>query len=120
VGSFCWNELLTTDPGPAAKFYEKVFGYTSKSIPMGPATYTMLQRGDKDAAGVKGLDADVSSAPLWLPYVLVQSVDATTDKARGLGAKVKMEPKDWGPGRASVLVDTTGALFALWVMKAPM
>ena len=119
LGSFCWNELLTTDTVAATKFYEKVLGWTSKTMPMGPgATYTMFERGDKDAAGLKALDAGAGHGPQWLPYVLVKDVDATTAKARSLGAKVTMEPQDWGPGRASVLVDPTGARFALWVLKA--
>ena len=118
VGSFCWDELLTTDVAAAKAYYGKVIGWTSRSIEMGPAgTYTMFQRGDKDAAGMASLPTPPPHPPAWLSYVLVRSVDASTDKARGLGAKVMMEPKDIpGMGRFSVLLDPTGAAIALWVV----
>jgi predicted enzyme related to lactoylglutathione lyase len=119
VGSFCWDELHTTDTTAAKSYYGKLIGWTSRSIDMGPAgSYTMFQRSDKDLAGMVALPTPPSFPSAWLSYVLVRSVDASTDKARGLGAKVMMEPKDIpGMGRFSVLIDPTGAAIALWVAQ---
>ncbi len=113
VGAFCWDELHTTDPDAATAFYAKLLGYTTQTHDMGPAgSYTMLRRGDKERGGMM---KSAMNASFWLSYVLVANVDATTDKARGLGATVIVEPRDIpGFGRFSVLTDPTGASIALW------
>jgi hypothetical protein len=113
IGEFCWDELLTTDTKAATAFYGKLFGYDTHTHDMGPAgTYTMFKRGEKDAAGM--LQSPMGGT-FWLAYVNVNSVDASTDKARGLGAKIVVEPKDIpGFGRFAVVTDPTGASVALW------
>ena len=51
--------------------------------------------------------------PNWLSYLGTDDVDATTAKAKELGATVWMEPTDiTGVGRFSVLQDPAGAAFA--------
>jgi len=46
----------------------------------------------------------------WLPYVQVASADATHDKAKKLGADIKVPPTDIpNVGRFSILTDTVGA-----------
>ena len=53
--------------------------------------------------------------PAWASYVTVDDVDATTAKARELGANVLAEPFDvMGVGRMSTIQDPTGAVLCLW------
>lgn len=114
---FFWNELHTTDPESAVSFYEKVLGFTRKTIDMGPAgNYYILEKDGVGRGGVTGhLPAGVP--PHWLPYVEVDDPDATIARARKLGAKIPMAPEDIpGVGRFGVLEDPTGAVLA--VMKA--
>jgi predicted enzyme related to lactoylglutathione lyase len=116
AGRFFWNELHTTDPTRALTFYEKVLGFSYRSMDMGPGgTYHILSKGGVDRGGVTGhLPAGVP--PHWLPYVAVDDVDATIARARKLGAKIPMDPEDLpGVGRFGVLQDPTGAILA--VMK---
>jgi uncharacterized protein len=119
-GVFVWNELATSDIDGAKAFYGDVFGWTSRDMDMGGGmTYTMFERpGGGDAAGGMPLTEDMRSnnvPPNWLVYLGTDDVDATTEKAKELGANVFMPPTDIPTvGRFSVLQDPTGAAFALF------
>ena len=115
VGSFCWHELMTSDPVAAVKFYSALFGYSTDSKDMGPmGTYHLLSRGDRQTAGVMKLPPGVPHAS-WLAYVAVADVDGSTRNAKELAATVQMPPADIpGIGRFSVISDPTGAAIALF------
>ncbi|MFO0614692.1 MAG: VOC family protein [Polyangiaceae bacterium] len=115
IGTFCWDELLTSDPKAALAFYEGVFGYTHEDKDMGPmGTYHVLKRGERQAAGI--MKHPMASAPThWLHYVLVGDVDERTKRAAQLKGSVVVEPQDIpGIGRFSVVKDAQGAAFALF------
>jgi predicted enzyme related to lactoylglutathione lyase len=116
VSSFCWDELATTDPEAATKFYTALFGYSVQEVPMGPmGTYRILKRGDRQTAGITKIPPHVPQHSNWLTYVAVTDVDAATRKARELGAEVELEPQDIpGIGRFSIITDPTGAPIALF------
>ena len=61
-----------------------------------------------------------SGAPsVWLPYMGVDDIKASTQMARSLGARVKKDLTDvMGMGWLSILVDPTGATIGLWQEKA--
>lgn len=113
--TFCWDELMTSDPEAAAKFYSSLLGYSIESHDMGPmGTYRLLKRGDKQAAGIMKLPPNVPHAH-WLSYLHVKNVDESTRNAKELGAQVLMPPMDIpNIGRFSVLGDPTGAAIALF------
>jgi uncharacterized protein len=114
---FFWNELHTSDPASAVSFYEKVLGFTHRTLDMGPAgNYYILSKGGVDRGGVTGHLPD-GVRPHWLPYVEVDDPDATIARAKKLGAKIAVAPADIPDiGRFGVLEDPTGAVLA--VMKA--
>jgi uncharacterized protein len=119
-GYFLWNELHTTHPRQAIRFYETVLRFSHRSIEMGPdGTYYILSRGGVDRGGVTG-HLPGGMTPLWLPYVEVDDADAAIARATNLGATIPVGPHDIpGIGRFGVLKDPTGAMLA--VMKpAPM
>ena len=113
-GGWVWNELHTSDPLKAVAFYEKVIGYSHKSMNMGPGeAYHVLGRDGVDRAGVTPL-LQKGAKPNWLPYVAVDDVDATIARARKLGATIPMEPEDIPEvGRLCPLIDPTGAPLAV-------
>jgi predicted enzyme related to lactoylglutathione lyase len=115
VGAFCWDELMSSDPAGAAKFYSQLFGYTVEEVDMGPmGTYRILKRGDRQPAGLMKLPPNVPVSH-WLAYVHVADVDASTRNAKELGAQVHMQPMDIPKiGRFSVIADPTGAAIALF------
>jgi predicted enzyme related to lactoylglutathione lyase len=113
-GRWLWNELHTSHPTRALAFYEKVLGFSQRSMDMGPGgIYHILSRGGVDRGGVTShLQAGVP--PHWLPYVAVDDADATIARARKIGATIPMDPEDIpGVGRFGVLQDPTGAVLAI-------
>ena len=116
VGAFCWEELSTSDPEAAAKFYAALFGYTIESVDMGPmGTYRILKSGDRQRAGIMKSMPQGPQQPHWLEYVAVKDVDAATRNAKELGAKTLFGPQDIpNVGRFSVIADPTGAAIALF------
>jgi predicted enzyme related to lactoylglutathione lyase len=113
-GRFFWNELHTSEPTKALPFYEKVLGFSHRSMDMGPGdTYHILSKGGVDRSGVTShLPRGVT--PHWLPYVFVDDVDVTIARARKLGATIQVGPEDIpGIGRFGVLEDPTGAVLAI-------
>lgn len=116
VGAFCWEELSTSDPAAAAKFYVGLFGYTVEEKDMGPmGTYRILKRGDRQVAGLMKTPPNVPAPPHWLTYVHVKSVDDSNRNAAEMGGKTLMPPMDIpGIGRFAVVADPTGAAIALF------
>jgi predicted enzyme related to lactoylglutathione lyase len=111
AGTFVWDELLTTDPDAAAKFYGSLFEWPVEKMDMGEASYWLF----KDTAGMMKLPPDAAHPPHWLAYVGSADVDLSAKRAVALGATMFVEPRDIPVvGRFSVLADPTGATFALY------
>jgi len=54
----------------------------------------------------------------WLSYVLVDDIEASTKKAKSLGATVMKDVTEvMGMGWLSIIVDPTGAVLGLWKAK---
>lgn len=117
VGTFCWNELMTSDAGAAKEFYGSLFGWEVNEMDMGPAgTYTMFKQGDTDIGGMMQIPADQAQMipPHWMSYIAVSDLDAMVEKAKSLGANV-LQTLDVGDfGRLAVIEDPTGAHFSFW------
>jgi predicted enzyme related to lactoylglutathione lyase len=113
-GGWLWNELHTTEPAKALSFYEKLVGFSHRSMDMGPGEkYHILSKDGVDRGGVTG-HLPASASPHWLPYVAVDDVDTTIARARKRGARIPAGPEDIpGIGRFGVLEDPTGAVLAI-------
>lgn len=116
----CWAELMTSDQKKANDFYTKIFGYTVKDKDMGGevGVYSIYHRGERMTAGCMTIPAGAAAMgvrPHWLNYFYVPDIDARTQKAQSLDAKVHVPPTDIpGIGRFSVIQDPTGAVCALF------
>jgi uncharacterized protein len=115
-GVFVWDELSTSDVEGAKSFYEQLFGWSAEDTDMaGMGTYTVFQRGETQLAGAMHSMPGDPSPPHWTTYVGVDDIDATTDKARSLGATIHVEPTDIpGTGRFAIIADPTGAVVGLY------
>ncbi|HVH47846.1 MAG TPA: VOC family protein [Labilithrix sp.] len=118
-GALCWNELLTTDPAAAAKFYTSTLGWTTEVVDMGPGgKYTLLNAAGvpNNVGGMTPIPAAMKGAPShWTVFVEVEDCDASTKKANDLGAKTVSPPTDIpNIGRFSIIQDPTGASIALY------
>jgi uncharacterized protein len=115
-GVFVWDELHTSDPAAAKSFYGEVLGWTARDEDMGGFTYTIFQnRSGTDIGGCMQLMEGMQAPPHWLVYIGTDDVDATTARAKELGATVHVEPTEIpNVGRFSVLQDPAGAAFGLF------
>lgn len=114
---FVHVELLTDDILKAKTFYSGLFDWTLEEMP--EMDYTMIQVGDGTGGGMmKNAGPGVPSH--WFPYVLVADVEASTEKAKSLGARVCKEVTELpGFGWFSVIQDPTDAALGLWQPKEP-
>jgi predicted enzyme related to lactoylglutathione lyase len=116
---FCHVELNTTNVRKAKAFYGKLFAWKLKDLPNEvTGTYTMISVGRDGTGGgiMKQLMPDSPSA--WMPYVLVKDIEASTKKAKKLGAKImKGVTEVMGMGSLSIIEDPTGAIIGLWEPK---
>jgi uncharacterized protein len=113
-GDFCWEELHTSDPEGAARFYADLFGWTIDPVPM-DFPYWMAKNGALAVAGFMPQPPEAPQRPAWLPYVAVADVDASAAQAVSLGGILLTPPSDIPEmGRFAVLADPGGASFALY------
>jgi predicted enzyme related to lactoylglutathione lyase len=118
TGKFNWYELMTSDPGAAGNFYEKVIGW--KASPMGQAgdgsPYTVFETPAGGVAGMMGIPAEAGGMPpAWVGYIAVDNCDDYTKRFEAAGGTVLRPPADIpGIGRFSVVSDPQGAVLNLF------
>ena len=120
--TFCWDELMTSDPDAAARFYPSVFGWGAEHMEMpGFGRYTLFKRtgvkdqmgADKNAGGMMKLPPGVPR-PFWMTYVAVENADKTVEKAKKLGATITTPPMDIPEvGRFATMLDPQHAPVAV-------
>ena len=120
--TFCWDELMSTDPAAAGAFYEKVFGWKQRPVDMGGGMiYTLLDRpGVKNVRGDQASAGGIMKSPpgvphsFWLAYVGVDDCDKRCERATRLGASVTVPPEDIpNVGRFACWRDPQGAGIAI-------
>jgi uncharacterized protein len=119
--TFCWDELMSTDPAAAGAFYEKVFGWKSRPVDMGGGMiYTLLDRpGVTNPMGQASAGGMMKSPPgvphsFWLAYVAVDHCDQLCERATRLGANVTVPPQDIpNVGRFASWLDPQQAAIAI-------
>lgn len=107
-------ELHTGDRSSARAFYAGLCGWRSQRIEAGGGSYLALDLGRGFGGGIVECGA---GGPLWLPYVGVAEIDAATERARELGARVLLEPREGAAGWRSVVSTPAGGEVAFWQPK---
>lgn len=116
---FVHVELNSTDVAKSKSFYGSLFDWKLDEVDMGGGMiYTTIKVGSGTGGGMmKQLIPGATSA--WLAYVLVDDIEASTKKAKALGAKVMKDVTEvMGMGWLSIIVDPTGAPLGLWKPKS--
>lgn len=115
-GRFVWHEHLTPDTQRSTAFYGEVIGW--KTQPFGDGGYQMWVTEQGPMGGVMALppEAQQAGAPgSWMGHVQVADVDATVERAVGLGGKLCHGPADIPTvGRFAVLADPQGAVLSVF------
>ena len=113
-GAFSWNELMTTDPDAAVRFYKALFGWSCQSVAMPQGTYHVVHVNETSVGGIMHLPTEAAAggmAPCWASYVTVNDVDSAARTAVELGGKVVHGPEDIPEvGRFAVIADPQGAV----------
>jgi predicted enzyme related to lactoylglutathione lyase len=121
VGSFCWDELWTTNRKKATEFYKGLFGWTGKDGDMGDmGVYVEWANKGQPIGGMMEITPQMGPVPPnWLPYFRVEDCDATAQKAKSSGGMLMVPPQDIpNVGRFSVIGDPQGAMFAIIKLTA--
>ena len=123
-GSFCWQQLNTTDLSAAEAFYMKLFGWESKReanaemAQWGP--FAVLKNQGHEIATIMQMPTDAGSQSHWLSYVWVKDIEAGFAKMQALGGKTFVPPRTIPEGRFAVFADPSGALLAMFEKASPM
>ena len=126
-GSFCWNELSTSDDDDAIKFYTELLGWEVKKSNTPPCegseappmVYNEIVVGGKHVGGIYKMGPECGQMPShWMAYVAVEDVDAKAARVAELGGTVCVPPTDIpNTGRFCVINDPTGATISLITLK---
>jgi predicted enzyme related to lactoylglutathione lyase len=115
-GSFCWNELYTSDPKKVSKFYTALFGWVAKKMKGAEGgDYIEFVNGDQSVGGMLEIQKEWGDIPPnWGVYFAVKNCDATLEKAKKLKGNVETQPMSVEDvGKFAVLQDPQGAHFAI-------
>ncbi|HTD36944.1 MAG TPA: VOC family protein [Candidatus Limnocylindrales bacterium] len=117
---FVHIELNSNDIAKARPFYAGLFGWELNDMDMGPmGTYTTIGVGEDGTGGGMMQHPVPDAESVWVPYVLVDDLAASTEKARSLGGTVVQAMVPVAEmGTFSLVKDPSGAIFGLWETKS--
>lgn len=114
---FVHVELMSTDVAKVKSFYGQLFDWQLEDMPFGDMTYTSIKVGEGTGGGL--MKNPMPKAPsTWVPYVLVDKLEATASKATSLGAAIVKDITEVpGMGKFVILTDPAGGMVGLWESK---
>jgi hypothetical protein len=112
-GALVRNDLVTSEPEPARRFYAAVFDFTlDRNEDLPDFDFTFLRRPDgHEVAGIMGLPGAPVSA--WNTTFEVAGTDDVVRRAVDAGGRCIDGPQDFLYGRIATLVDPFGAEFSV-------
>lgn len=119
-GTFCWNELVSTDPDKARPFYRELIGWEIVDSGMPDMQYEMMKVGESMAGGMMKMPDEAKGVPShWMAYIAVDDVDACAAKVKDLGGNIIHGPQDIpNVGRFVIVQDPAGAVVSLITMSS--
>ncbi len=107
-------ELHTRDGSVASAFYATLLRWRPELIDAQCGSYLALELGGGLGGGIVECGTE---RPLWLPYVGVDEIEEQTERARQLGARVLLAPREGPAGWRSVVSTRQGGEIAFWQPK---
>lgn len=118
-GQFSWVDLAAYNLADARKFYEQMFGWTTKDVDtQGGPPYVQCYRNGQRVAGMGEMPEAMKAQrmpPVWSSYIHVNDINATVAKVAELGGQVTMpvmQILDYG--WMTFFQDPTGGHVGLW------
>jgi predicted enzyme related to lactoylglutathione lyase len=112
-GALSLNQLNTSDPEAAQRFYADLFGWRFEKVPDTETPYWGIYRGERLNGGMMPLPPGAPMPSHWLVYFGIGDVDSAAAQVRSAGAALMVEPLDVPGGRILVAQDPQGAIFGL-------
>ena len=106
---FIWFDHRSEEPGVVSTFYEELLGW--RRAPQAPPGISAFGEGEQPWGGMVPAEALPGG---WLPYVQVEDLDASGQRAVKLGAVVVQERTRGPAGDYVVVRDPGGGSVALW------
>jgi uncharacterized protein len=107
-------ELHTRDRAAASAFYQTLLRWRPELVDARCGSYLALELGGGLGGGIVECG---TKRPVWIPYVEVDRIDERTERARRLGARVLLEPREGPAGWRSVVSTPQAGEIALWQPK---
>lgn len=117
--TFSWVDVATPDPEAGKRFYCDLFGWTFEDNPVPGGVYTMLSLHGKTVAGLSGMPPGQDDLPgYWTSYVTTYDIEADAARVVEAGGTLLAPPFDVEQaGRMALLIDSAGAMSAMWEPK---
>ena len=106
---FVWFDHRSNDSSGAGKFYERLLNL--KRAAQGPPRMTAFGEGERPWSGMAASETLPTGR---LPYVQLDDLDASANKAKKLGNTVLRERTRGPAGDFVVIQDPAGGAVALW------
>jgi predicted enzyme related to lactoylglutathione lyase len=113
-GALSLNQLNTTDPEAAQRFYGELFGWRIESVSDTGTPYWGIYRGDSLNGGMMQLPPGAPMPSHWLVYFGIDDIDAAAKQISSSGGTVMIEPQEVPGGRFVVAQDPQGAVFGVF------
>jgi predicted enzyme related to lactoylglutathione lyase len=105
---------LDTGDHARASFYAKLLCWRQELIEAGSGSYLALGLEGGFGGGIVECG---TVRPLWLPYVQVDQIEESTERARQLGASLLLAPREGPAGWRSVISAPQCGELAIWQPK---
>ena len=113
-GGVSYLAIPATDVARSAAFYRAVFGWESRGDPDQPS----FGDGTGHVIGHWRTDLEPAGEAGVRPYVYVEDLGATLERAAGQGAEVVQAPHPQGSLRIAVVLDPAGNAVGVWTGPA--
>jgi predicted enzyme related to lactoylglutathione lyase len=113
-GALTMNQLNTSDPDAAARFYSDLFGWDVEQVARDPTPYWGIHNQGNLNGGMMQLPPGAGVPPHWLVYFVAESLDASVARIGELGGRVMVQPMAVPAGRFAVAQDPQRGTFALF------
>jgi len=118
IGAPCWIDLLTSDTGRAADFYNEILGWSAGEASEQFGAYFMFMI---DGVPMAGCMQFAEGAPgmegpnQWGVYLATADVNATVAKAVAGGGALRVGPMDIADlGAEAIVADSAGVRIGAW------
>jgi uncharacterized protein len=113
-GALTLNQLNTSDPEAAQRFYTELFGWRIEQVGDADNPYWGIYNRDQLNGGMMPLPPGAPMPSHWLVYFGVDDLEAAAEQIGSSGGTVMVPPVDVPGGRILVASDPQSAVFALF------